>query len=108
MDFWLFSDTRLYKVFEEGRKLHPQSPELEFWELYIKAIHLGEDMPSLEKVLELTQQPNSTIVPYFWLYGHTENPVYLTQMRALVQIAQSQPTCKNRYILSIAERYVRT
>jgi len=107
MDFRHLADTRLYEVLDEGQRLYPNALELEFWRLYIRQIHLGDDLVAPENVLELAQQSNSTIVPYFYLYSYTKNPLYLPQIRALVQIARCQPTCKNRYILSIVERYVR-
>jgi hypothetical protein len=101
------ADRRLFEVLSEAKGMYGDYPEVIFWTHYIKYIHLGDDLIAPENILELAQQSNSTIVPYFYLYSDTKNPLYLPQIRALVQIARCQPTCKNRYILSMVERYVR-
>lgn len=88
----------------EAKERFPQVPEVIFWQRYILDFRaMGNDF-SVDDATDLATQPNSTLVPYFYIYLASEGAVeYREPAHQLLQSAQSLRTTKNRYIISMLE-----
>lgn len=96
---------RMYRVFDEAKEMYGDIPEAEFWKLYIDFIDYGGE-PFPDKALELVQQPNASLVPYFHILFSYGEEKYREKVRQLVAEAKKSLTTKNRYIISITESLV--
>ena len=93
---------RMYEVLDEAQAKFGELPEIVFWRLYFNFTILG-DPPFPDRALELAQQPDATLVPYFHVYDQTKDPEYRPQVEQLLKATKELPTAKNRYIASILE-----
>jgi hypothetical protein len=101
-EFVKIAGTRMWEVLDQAENKYIAYPEITFWRMYFKFTTLGEP-PFVEKCLELVEQPNSTLVPYFHIYDQTKDKAYLPKARLLYQQVSDMKTTKNRYIIGILE-----
>ncbi len=113
-DFVHRSEKRMNEVLRAAEKKFPDMPEIRFWELFFAYI-FGTD-PFHEECLELIQQPNCSLVPFFYLRCFGYKPAledqaqaeelaleYQAQVEELYKKIKNELTHKNRYIISVLD-----
>jgi len=95
---------RVWQVLDAAEAVYPQFPEIRFWRAYFRLTTLDQP-PFVEACGTLVEQPNATLVPYFYLYSATQDSGYREQARMLYCEAQATLTTKNRYIVSVLEPF---
>ncbi len=95
---------RVWQVLDAAEAAYPDCAEIRFWRVYFRLTTL--DMPPfIEACRALVEQPNATLVTYFYLYSATQDSHYREQARRLYYEAQTTLTTKNRYIVSALEPF---
>ena len=74
---------------------------MRFWKAYFTHRSIYNDLSEAD-VLDIVNQGDSGLVPYFFLY--LLNPEqYETERKALLKTCSANPTSKNRWILSLID-----
>lgn len=98
---------RIPQLLEEARQRFGNRVEIEFWQIYIPFILLGDEID--EKQLLNLIQKEQTLVPYLYLFIFTENGkhIYRKQAESLLEEVNDASTEKKRYIKSVLESGLR-
>ena len=101
-DLFLRAPERYETVLLAAEQRLGYAPEIKFWKLYFEFTSQGEP-PFVEECRILVAEPDSTLVPYFYLYSASNGQQYWQQASQLLALCKALPTTKNRYIISIIE-----
>jgi hypothetical protein len=95
---------RCREVLAEARVKLGDIPEVVFWQHYFDHINYGGEYSlKLDMLLDLVSQPNSTLVPYFYIHLVTESSEHRQKAKQLYDEVRLLITTKNLYIIGMLE-----
>jgi hypothetical protein len=104
VDFVKKAHVRHEEVLVEAKERFAEFPEVTFWQRYIIDYRGMRTDFSVDDAIYLTTRPNSTLVPYFYIYlASQRSSEYRPLAMQLFEDAHLSKTTKNRYIISMLE-----
>lgn len=102
-DIYLKSYKKTIELKSQAIEEYPDDVEIIFWIRYINHIN-GEKDFSFSECEELIRKDVTQLIPYFFVVQYSEK--YIPQATKLYESIMNQPSIKNKYIISLIERFL--